>query len=91
MLPPCPSVFRGCLLRASLALTLLAAVPFALWYLFVGTIPDGRGPALIGTLATGGVYGVVCWLLGSRLELLPETLRVSWLRERFGGAARARG
>jgi O-antigen/teichoic acid export membrane protein len=84
------SVFAEAL-TAPLALTLLAAVPFALWYVFVGTIPDERGPALIGTLATGGVYGVVCWLVGSRLELLPETLRVSWLRERLGGAARARG
>jgi O-antigen/teichoic acid export membrane protein len=78
-------------LTAPVALTLLAAVPFGLWYLLVGTIPDSRGPALIGTLATGGVYGIVCWLVGSRLELLPETLRVSWLRERLGGAARTRG
>jgi O-antigen/teichoic acid export membrane protein len=84
------SVFSEAL-TAPIVLTLLAAVPFALWYLFVGTIPETRGPALIGTLATGGVYGVVCWLVGSRLELLPETLRVSWLRERFGAAARARG
>lgn len=78
-------------LSAPLAVTLLTAVPFALWYLLGAEIPDERGPALIGALATGGVYGVVCWLLGSRLELLPETLRLGWLRDRLTGAARARG
>jgi O-antigen/teichoic acid export membrane protein len=78
-------------LSAPVALTLLAAVPFALWYLLGATIPDERGPALVGTLATGGVYGVACWLLGSRLGLLPEKLRVGWLREKVSGVVRARG
>jgi O-antigen/teichoic acid export membrane protein len=78
-------------LSAPLAMTLLVAVPFVLWYLLAGTIPEERGPALIGALATGGVYLVVCWLLGSRLELLPETLRAGFLRERLAGAVRARG
>jgi len=85
-----PALFSKAL-SAPLAVTLLTAVPFGLWYLLGGPIPDDRGPALIGTLATGGLYGLICWLLGSRLELLPETLRLSWLRERLSGAVRARG
>ncbi|MGB7686419.1 MAG: oligosaccharide flippase family protein [Solirubrobacterales bacterium] len=78
-------------MSAPVMVTLLAAVPFGLWYLFGGPIPSERGPALIGTLATGGVYLVVCWLVESRLGLLPETLRVGFLRDRLAGAVRARG
>jgi O-antigen/teichoic acid export membrane protein len=84
------SVFSKAL-SAPVVLTLLAAIPFALWYLLAGTVPDQRGPALIGTLATGGVYGVFCWLVGSRLGLLPEKLRAGWLRHRLAGAVRTRG
>jgi O-antigen/teichoic acid export membrane protein len=78
-------------LSAPVAVTLLTAIPFGLWYLLAGTVPEDRGPALIGTLATGGVYGVACWLLGSKLELLPDKLRASWLRDRLAGVVRARG
>jgi O-antigen/teichoic acid export membrane protein len=78
-------------LAAPIAMTLLVAVPFALWYLLAGSVPDSRGPALIGALATGGVYGLTCWLLGSHLELLPEKLRATWLRRRVVSAVRARG
>lgn len=77
-------------LSAPIAVTLLAAVPFGVWYLLGGTAPSDRGPALIGTLATGGVYLLLCWLVESRLGLLPETLRVGWLRDRLVGAVRAR-
>jgi O-antigen/teichoic acid export membrane protein len=67
-----------------LAVTVGLAVPFALWYLLAGgDLPDTRGPALIGTIATGGVYAVACWLAESRLGLLPERLRADVLRRRF--------
>jgi O-antigen/teichoic acid export membrane protein len=61
------------------AVALLAALPFALLYTFGVTIPTSRGPALLGAVATGGFYGLVCWLAGSRLGILPEKLRVGWL------------
>ncbi len=78
-------------LAAPVAVTLLVAVPFGLWYLLAGTVPDGRGPALVGALATGGVYAVTCWLIESRLGLLPEKLRATWLRRRVVSVVRARG
>jgi O-antigen/teichoic acid export membrane protein len=74
-----------------LAVTLLAAVPFGLWYLLAGSTPDSRGPALVGTLATGGVYSLVCWLIESRLGLLPERLSAKWLRRRFARTSNVPG
>jgi O-antigen/teichoic acid export membrane protein len=76
-------------LVAPISLTLLAAIPFAVWYLIGGELPSSRGPALAGAVATSGVYGVVCWLVGSRMELLPEKLRAGWLGARLAGAVRA--
>jgi O-antigen/teichoic acid export membrane protein len=61
------------------ALTLAAAVPFALVYAAGVDVPDSRGPALVGLVATGGTYGLICWIAGSRLEMLPEKLRMGWL------------
>jgi O-antigen/teichoic acid export membrane protein len=61
------------------ALTLLVAIPFALVYLAGVSLPTERGPALLGVMATGGVYGLVCWAAGSWLGLLPEKLSVGWL------------
>jgi O-antigen/teichoic acid export membrane protein len=61
------------------AVALLAALPFALFYAFGVTIPTARGPALLGAAATGGFYALICWLAGSKLEILPEKLRVGWL------------
>jgi O-antigen/teichoic acid export membrane protein len=74
-----------------LTLTLVAAIPFGLWYLLAGTVPDSRGPALIGALATGGVYGIVCWLAESRFGLLPERLSTGSIRRRFIKASGAPG
>lgn len=72
------------------AVTLLVALPFALWYLFGGSIPSGRGLAIVGALATGGVYALICWLIESRLSLLPERLRANWIWWRFvAGRVRA--
>src|SRR5262249_18012621 len=82
------SVFSEAL-SAPMAVTLLAAVPFALWYLVAGTIPDGRGSALIGTVATGGISGGGGWLVASGLGLVPEKLRATWLRDRLAGAVRS--
>jgi O-antigen/teichoic acid export membrane protein len=64
---------------------LLAMIPFALWYALVGTIPEQRLPAVIGALATGGSYGLACWLYGSRRGLLPEKLSVWWLTGKLRG------
>lgn len=61
------------------ALTLLAAVPFALVYAAGVEVPSERGPALLGVLATGGPYAVFCWAVGSRLGMLPEKLSAGWL------------
>ena len=62
------------------AVTLASAVPFLLWYLLIGVGEPGRIPALAGAIATGGLYAVICWLAGSRFELLPEKLRVGTIR-----------
>lgn len=58
------------------AVTLLTALPFALWYLAGGPVPDERAPAAVGVLATGGLYSLVCWVVESRRGLLPERLRM---------------
>jgi O-antigen/teichoic acid export membrane protein len=84
------AVFRRALV-GPVMLTLLAAIPFGLWYLLAGGVPDGRGPALVGVLATSGLYGMICWLVGSRTGMLPERLRLGWLGGRLSGAVRARG
>jgi O-antigen/teichoic acid export membrane protein len=65
------------------AVTLVVALPFALWDLFGGSVPSGRGPAIVGALATGGVYALIVWLVESRLRLLPEKLRANWLWRRL--------
>ena len=57
----------------------LAALPFAALYAIGVTVPTTRGPALLGAAATGGTYGLVCWIAGSRLGILPEKLRAGWL------------
>lgn len=61
------------------ALTLVTAIPFALLYVIGISLPTSRGPALLGALATGGTYGLFCWLVASRLEMLPEKLNAGWL------------
>jgi O-antigen/teichoic acid export membrane protein len=62
------------------AMTLLTAVPFAALYAAGLSAPSSRGPALLGAVATGGTYALVCWVVGSRTEMLPEKLRLGWLR-----------
>jgi O-antigen/teichoic acid export membrane protein len=64
-------------------LALVVAIPFAVVYAIGVHIPDSRLPALLGALATGGVYAVACWLLGSWLKLLPEKLRAGFLRAKL--------
>lgn len=71
-----------------LILSLLVALPFAAVYLVGVDIPDSRLPALLGALATGGVYAVACWLLGSWLKMLPEKLRAGFIRSKLSGRAR---
>jgi len=61
------------------ALTLLVAAPYSLVYVFGVEIPDTRGPALLGALATGGTYGLICWAIASRRQMLPEKLNMGWL------------
>jgi O-antigen/teichoic acid export membrane protein len=65
------------------AVTLVTALPFAVWYLLVGVGEPGRLAALLGVLATGGLYAILCWLAGSRFGLLPEKLRVGAIRRRI--------
>jgi O-antigen/teichoic acid export membrane protein len=67
-------------IAAPAAVAVLAALPAAVWYLTGAAIPDERAPAALGALLTGGLYTALCWGLGSRLELLPERLRVGALR-----------
>ncbi|HWN73925.1 MAG TPA: polysaccharide biosynthesis C-terminal domain-containing protein, partial [Solirubrobacterales bacterium] len=69
------------------AVALLAAVPFTLWYLLGGPTDVSRPVALLGTLATGGVYFVVCWLVESGFNLLPDRLNAGYLRRRVLRAA----
>jgi O-antigen/teichoic acid export membrane protein len=73
------------------AVAVLVAVPFALWYALGGPIPESRAPALLGAAATGGVYALACWLIESRRGLLPEKLRVGWLRQRLARPAKVAG
>jgi O-antigen/teichoic acid export membrane protein len=65
------------------AVTLLTAVPFAAWYLVIGVNAPGRGLALVGVFATGGVYLVSCWLIESRYQLLPGKLTAQGLVSRL--------
>ncbi|MDX6626457.1 MAG: hypothetical protein QOE56_1446 [Solirubrobacterales bacterium] len=71
-----------------LILTLVVAIPYLPIYLLGVEIPTSRLPALLGALATGGSYGVICWLIASSLRMLPEKLSYGWLRARL--AARGR-
>lgn len=64
------------------AIALGAAVPFGFWYLFAGVDVSGRPAALLGVIATGGVYFLACWLLESSMQLLPEKLSVGSIRRR---------
>jgi O-antigen/teichoic acid export membrane protein len=82
--------FRDAFLEP-IAVAVLVAVPFGLWYLLGGPVPESRGPALLGALATGGLYGLTCWLIESRRGLLPEKLRFGWLRRRLARPARVHG
>lgn len=66
-----------------LILTLVVAIPFALLYVIGVEIPTSRLPALAGALATGGTYGVICWLIASALRMLPQKLSYGWLRARL--------
>lgn len=61
------------------ALTLLAALPFALLYLVGVNVPSERGPALLGAVATGGPYALFCWAVASRMGMLPEKLSAGWI------------
>lgn len=65
------------------AVSVAAAVPFALWYLLAATTPSGRAGAIVGVVCTSGVYAVVCWLVESRLRLLPEKLSFAAIRRRL--------
>jgi O-antigen/teichoic acid export membrane protein len=58
------------------AVSVLLAVPFALWYLLGGPIASSRPGALVGLVCTGGLYLVGCVLIESGLGLLPERLRL---------------
>jgi O-antigen/teichoic acid export membrane protein len=64
------------------AVTLGLAVPIVAWYLFDGRPGGSRLGALVGVIATGGLYFVGCWLIESAMELLPERLRVATIRRR---------
>lgn len=69
-------------------LTVVVAIPFAILYVVGVPIPDTRLPALAGAIATGGTYGVICWLVASSLRMLPEKLSYGWLRARLTARGR---
>lgn len=64
------------------AVTLGLAVPFVLWYLVDGRAGGSRAGALVGVIATGGVYFMAAWIIESGMELLPDRLRVGSVRRR---------
>lgn len=64
------------------AVSLAAAVPFGLWYLLGGPTDVSRLLAFFGAIATGGVYFLVCWLVESGFDLLPDRLNLAHLRRR---------
>ena len=77
------SIGRAVFVRAvsgPVAISAGVAVPFALWYAVGGAVPSTRGPAIAGTIATGGVYALLCWVLESHWRLLPERLSVNGLK-----------
>jgi O-antigen/teichoic acid export membrane protein len=84
------SAFRAAFVEPT-AVAVLVAVPFALWYALGGPVPESRAPALLGAAATGGVYALACWLIESHRGLLPEKLRVGWLRQRLARPAKVPG
>jgi O-antigen/teichoic acid export membrane protein len=69
-------------------LTLLVAIPYVAVYLVGVEIPTTRLPALLGALATGGTYGVICWLIASSLRMLPEKLSYGFLRAKLTARGR---
>jgi O-antigen/teichoic acid export membrane protein len=71
-----------------LILTLVVAIPYAAIYLVGVSIPTTRPPALLGALATGGTYGVICWLIASSLGMLPEKLSYRFLRSKLTARGR---
>jgi O-antigen/teichoic acid export membrane protein len=71
-----------------LILTVVVAIPFALVYLIGVEIPTSRLPALAGALATGGTYGVICWLIASSLRMLPQKLSYGFLRAKLTARGR---
>jgi O-antigen/teichoic acid export membrane protein len=71
-----------------LILTLVVAIPYAAIYLVGVSIPTTRPPALLGALATGGTYGIICWLIASALRMLPQKLSYRWLRSRLTARGR---
>lgn len=75
-------------IRGPALVSVLVAVPFAIWYLVVGTSAPNRGLAVVGALVTGGLYGIACWLLGTRFELLPEKLRLDSIWRRLQSRGR---
>ena len=79
--------FRGAVAKP-IVVSVLAALPFALWYVFAGEVPAGRGSAIVGVICTSGLYGALCWLVESRLGLLPEKLSAAAVRRRMPGGRR---
>lgn len=71
-----------------LILTLVVASPYLPIYLLGVEIPTSRLPALLGALATGGTYGVICWLIASSLRMLPEKLSYGFLRAKLTARGR---
>lgn len=58
------------------ALAVGLAVPIGVAYRVLAGAPSGRLSALIGTAAVVLPYGLAYWLLASRMDLLPEQLKV---------------
>lgn len=76
---------------APAAVSVLAAAPFGLWYVVVGVGAPMRLASIVGVLCTGGLYGAICWVVESRLGLLPEQLRLAAIRRRLGSLRGRRG
>ncbi len=65
---------------APTAMSLLAAVPLAAWWLLTSTAVDGRPSAILITLGLGVVFAGIYWPLATRWDLLPEQLRMRGVR-----------
>ncbi len=58
------------------ALAILAAAPACVWWLLPGSAVDDRLSAVVTSVLVGAVFAAIYWPLATRLDLLPQQLRL---------------